>query len=150
MEPFRVLAFHEQGVCPRGHRLDVWVPPRCDGTDTERFLECPGCGTLFVVSTATQHPSSRLAQVGRDDDACPGCGGPTAALTPYPGVPACPDCARLVRAWRDGGPDLPASAASPVRCWALRPADVDVRSVDLRGITVSATAARRATAPHHV
>ncbi len=152
MEPYRLLAFHEVARCPDGHRLDVWLLPTATGATPDRLLECPGCGALFVVSATSQHPAAQLAHVEHDDGACPGCGRPSADLRPYPQLPECALCAERVRSWLSRGPDLPASAAVILRCWAIRPADVDVRGRDVRGVNLRAPAsagpapARRQTA----
>jgi len=145
MEPYRLLAFHEVERCPEGHLLDVWLLPTATGATPDRLLECPGCGALFVVSTASQHPAAQLAHVERDDRACPGCGRASADLRPYPQPSECPRCAERVRSWTSGGPDLPASAAAVLRCWAIRPADVDVRARDVRGMNLRDAAPAGAT-----
>jgi hypothetical protein len=153
MEPHRLLAFHEVELCPHGHPLDVWLLPTLTGATSDRLLECPACGTLFVVSTTRQHPAAQLAHVEHDDRTCPSCGGPSVDLRPYPQLPECALCAERVRTWMSSGPDLPASAAAVLRCWAIRPADIDVRVRDVRGVSIRAsspartTPARRAPAP---
>jgi hypothetical protein len=143
MEPYRLLAFHEVELCPDGHPLDLWLVPTATGATPDRLLECPGCGALFVVSATSQHPVEQLAHVEHDDSTCPGCGVASAELRAYPQLPECAMCADRVRVWLSNGSDLPASAAEILRCWAIRPTDVDVRR-DVRGANLRASAPDRA------
>jgi hypothetical protein len=136
MEPIRILAFRERFTCRRGHTLDVWVRPRAPGVAVESMLHCPHCGTLFVLTMTTQHPDPARSVLDRADDACPTCRAPVTDTRPYPDRPACRECAAKLRTWLTDGPDLPASAATVIRGWALHRSTVDLGSVDLTTVTI--------------
>jgi len=122
----RLLAFHEHYECSHGHALDVWVRPRAPGAPVEPMRRCPTCDTLFVLTAAAPQPISTRAALEHADDLCPNCRTPLRQSHPYPTHPRCPECADKVSSWLSEGPDLPSSAASVVRCWAVGPA-VDLR-----------------------
>lgn len=127
MEPIRILAFRERCTCRHGHTLDVWIRPQARGMAVEPMARCPHCGTLFVLTTTRQHPA--WAALDRADDTCPTCQAPMSDARPYPDRPACRACAAQLSTWLTDGPDLPASAASVIRGWALHPGDVDLTTV---------------------
>ena len=139
MRPTRLLAYLEHYDCSHGHTLDVWILPRAPGATVEALRRCPTCGTMFVLTTLTPHTSGRPT-IEAGDDSCPNCRTPLGQSHPYPEKPHCRECAERVRTWLTSGPDLPASAASTIRCWAVVqdvvPADVDLRErvpVERRG-----------------
>lgn len=142
MEPIRILAFRERFTCRHGHTLDVWVRPLARGMKLEPMLHCPHCGTLFVLTTTRQHPG--WAALDRTDDTCPTCQAPMSEAGPYPDRPACRACAVQLTTWLTDGPDLPASAASVVRGWALHRRDVDLTSVTIPAQPDVASSARAA------
>ena len=131
MEPIRILAFHQTYTCEQGHTLDVWIRPRSPGVKVEPLLHCPHCGTLFVLTTTTQHPTAIRTALDRTDDRCPTCQAPLSHTRPYPEQPDCRRCADKLRAWVNCGPDLPASAATVIRGWALHDPTIDLTSVAL-------------------
>jgi endogenous inhibitor of DNA gyrase (YacG/DUF329 family) len=131
MEPIRILAFRERYTCRRGHTLDVWVRPRARDMLVEPMVHCPHCGTLFVLTMTTQHPSWSRSALDRADDTCPTCQAPVSDTRPYPDRPACRACAAQLRTWLTDGPDLPASAASVIRGWALHRSAVDLTTVTI-------------------
>lgn len=127
MRPLRVLAFREHYDCSHGHSVDVWIRPRSPGTALDPLRRCPTCDTLFVVTRETPHAVPSRPALERDDDSCPNCRTPFRQSHAYPTIPRCPECADRISAWLADGPDLPASAASVLRCWAVHPAVVDLR-----------------------
>ncbi len=133
MEPIRILAFRERYTCRHGHALDVWVRPRAGGMAVESMLHCPHCGTLFALTKATQHPAATRPALDRADDTCPTCQAPLSDTRPYPERPACRACAAQLTTWLTEGPDLPASAATVVRGWALHRDTVDVTTLTTPG-----------------
>jgi hypothetical protein len=130
MRPTRLLAFREQHTCSHGHTLDVWVLPRAPGAAVETLRRCGTCDTLFVVTASLASGGARQPH-GTDDDSCPNCRTPLSLSRPYPEAPRCRACAAQVRRWLADGPDLPASAASTIRCWAVAPATVDLRETSV-------------------
>jgi hypothetical protein len=132
MEPIRILAFRERYTCRHGHTLDVWIRPQVRGMVADEMVRCPQCGTLFVLTTARQHPAWARSALDRADDTCPTCQAPMSDARPYPDAPACRACAAQVRTWLTDGPDLPASAASVIRGWALHRSDVDLTTGTIR------------------
>jgi hypothetical protein len=130
MRPTRLLAYLEHYDCSHGHALDVWILPRAPGATVETLRRCPTCETMFVLTTLTPHTSGRPT-IEAGDDSCPNCRTPLSQSHPYPEMPHCRECAERVRTWLANGPDLPASAASTIRCWAVVhsvvPDDVDLR-----------------------
>jgi hypothetical protein len=126
MRPTRLLAFHEHRTCTHGHTLDVWILPRAPGAATEALRRCGTCETLFVV-TASPASGGVRRTLEQADDSCPNCRTPLTLSRPYPEEPGCRECAATVRGWLTDGPDLPGSAASTIRCWAVAPATVDLR-----------------------
>ena len=130
MEPIRILAFRELHTCRRGHTLDVWIRPRAPGVRTDQLRHCPHCETLFVLTAATQHSGAIRPALDRADDVCPTCQAPLNETRPYPDLPTCSLCATQMRSWLKDGPDLPASAATIVRGWALHD------TIDLTNVTI--------------
>ncbi|HET7899609.1 MAG TPA: hypothetical protein VFL59_00375 [Candidatus Nanopelagicales bacterium] len=126
MRPTRVLAYREHYDCSHGHSLDLWIRPRAPGATIDPLRRCPTCETLFLVTDTAQagfaHPSQE-----HPDELCPQCRTPLAQSREYPARPVCRECAAVVATWLDDGPDLPASAASVLRCWMVSPAVVDLR-----------------------
>lgn len=141
MRPIRLLAFREHHECSAGHSIDVWIRPRAPGAAIEPLRRCPTCDTLFVVTSRAPEPALRRPSLEHDDDCCPNCRTPFAQTHPYPTIPRCPECADRISAWLTEGPDLPASAASVLRCWAVSPAAVDLRRSEPATIRVPETRA---------
>lgn len=144
MQHIRLLAFQEHHVCGRGHELEVWVRPRGSWA-REPMRRCPTCQALFVMTPTPAQAAPARPELAHDDLTCPGCGGPFAATQPYPPVPRCRECAAQIRAWTTDGPDLPASAASVIRCWAVSPAVIDLRDPADVPVVLSDSPARLAT-----
>lgn len=147
MRPTRVLAFRERYECSRGHLLDVWVRPRTPGFAVDPMRRCPTCDTLFVVTSQTPRPAHARPELEHDDVSCPNCRTPLASSHAYPMLPRCPECAAQLSTWLTDGPDLPASAASVLRCWAVSPAVIDLRepvaATPKRARSVAGSAASR-------
>jgi len=127
MRPTRVLAFREHFECSQGHSLDVWVRPRSPGFAVDPLRRCPTCDTLFLITSEAPRPAPARPGLEHDDDCCPNCRTPLAQSHSYPMLPRCPECAEQLSTWLAEGPDLPASAASVLRCWAVSPAVIDLR-----------------------
>ncbi len=127
MRPTRLLAFREHYDCSHGHVLDVWVRPRAPGAVVDPLRRCPTCDTLFVITREAPPPAPVRPGLEHDDDSCPNCRTPLSQSHEYPMLPRCPECAERIGTWLAEGPDLPASAASVVRCWAVSPAVIDLR-----------------------
>lgn len=142
MRPTRLLAYREQATCSHGHTLDVWVLPRAPGAAVETLRRCPTCSTMFVLTTTMPAGASR-AGAEQPDDACPNCRTPMSSARSYPERPRCRECAAQVDAWLTDGPDLPASAASTIRCWAVVQR-IAAPAVDVRDIVLPERRRRRA------
>jgi len=94
-------------------------------------VHCPHCGTLFVLTMTTQHPAWARSTLDRADDTCPTCQAPVSDARPYPDRPACRACAAQLSTWLTDGPDLPASAVSVIRGWALHRSAIDLTTVTI-------------------